>query len=63
MAKKGLRYYNKTNKKTEEDFKISNKEITSITKIDDKVIVVAKYIIELNKSAVQEISSSTIAKL
>ena len=41
MAKTGLRCWNKfnKNKKTQEDFKISNKEITSIIKSGNKVIV------------------------
>ena len=64
MAKKGLRYCNKINKKTQEDFKNSNKEITPIIKADSKVIVPVKYTIEQNKDEVSEITPSyLIARL
>ena len=51
MAKSGLRYWNKffKNKKTQEDFKISNKEITSINISGNKVIISVKYTIKQNK--------------
>ena len=54
MAKTGLRCWNKFNKneKTQEDFKISNKEITSIKINGNKVIVSVKYTIEQNKEEV-----------
>ena len=54
MAKTGLRCQNKFNKneKNQEDFKISNKEITSINISGNKVIVTVKYTIEQNKEEV-----------
>ena len=64
MAKTALRCWNKTNKKIQEDFKISNKEIISIIKTNNKVIVSVKYTIEQNKEEVPEITTSQlIAKL
>ena len=58
MAKKGLRCWNKTNKITQDDFNISNKEIISITKSNSKVIVSVKYTIEQNKEEVPEITTN-----